>query len=68
MESEKILNFINKQIKCHDREIENITKMKEEEKRCLSERERRNIKYLIGRKDECEIIKGYINNIKQREV
>lgn len=62
MEVQKILNFIDKQIRCYDRKIENITKIKTEEKRCLSEKERRDIKYLIGKKDECLIIKRYINN------
>lgn len=66
MKVEKILNFIDKQIRCYDRKIKNITKIKKEEKRCLSERERRDLKYIIGKKDECLKIKQYINNLVEK--
>ena len=60
MKIQKVLSFIDKQIRCYDRKIANITKLKKEEKRCLTEKERREIKFLVGRKEECKRIKSYI--------
>lgn len=55
--------FIDSQIRCFDRKIKNILSIKKE--RRLSERERRTIKYLVGKKDECEKIKSKINKLKE---
>lgn len=57
---EKIINFIDKQLRCYERKITKITEVKVNEKRCLSEKERREIKYYVGRKDECIKIKQFI--------
>lgn len=53
--------FIDAQIRCFDRKIRNILSMKKE--RGLFGRERREIKYLVGKKDECEKIKNKINKL-----
>ena len=71
MSIEKILNFIDKQIRCYDRKIKKIVSLKKEEKRCLSEKERRNVKYYVGKRDECKKIKSYIEIntlVKNKEV
>ncbi len=60
MNIERILNFIDKQTRCYERKIIEITELKEKEKRCLSEKERRELKYYLGRKDECIKIKCFI--------
>lgn len=57
---DKIINFIHKQLRCYERKITKITEVKVNEKRCLSEKERREIKYYVGRKDECIKIKQFI--------
>ena len=62
-QEKRTIIFIDSQIRCFDRKIKEILSIKKE--RCLSERERRYIKYLVGKKDECEKIKSKINKLKE---
>lgn len=51
--------YLDAQIRCYNRKINNILGLKKQG-RCLTEKERRQLKYEIGRKDECVKMKNHL--------
>lgn len=63
----KIIKFIDKQIRCYVKKISEIVTLKEIQNRALKEKERRFLKYLIGKKEECNKIKNKIEELLESE-
>ena len=58
----KQIRYLDKQIRCYDRKINNILELKNQG-RNLTSKEKKQLKYELGRKDECVKMKNHLINL-----
>lgn len=57
--TKKQITYLNKQIRCYERKINDILELKNQG-RYLTAKERKQLKYEVGRKDECVKMKNHL--------
>ena len=60
--TKKQISYLDKQIRCYERKINDILELKNQG-RYLTAKERKQLKYELGRKDECVKMKNHLINL-----
>lgn len=60
--TKKQISYLDKQIRCYERKINDILELKKH-RRYLTAKERKQLKYELGRKDECAKMKNHLTKM-----
>ena len=60
--TKKQISYLDKQIRCYERKINDILELKNQG-RYLTAKERKQLKYELGRKDECVKMKNHLTKL-----
>ena len=65
--TKKQIAYLDKQIRCYERKINDILELKNQG-RYLTAKERKQLKYEVGRKDECVKMKNHLMKLIERSI